>query len=308
MPANWPSIMVLQVEHTVKGHRDHPQRRARGGAVVQWQQMRIGNIALSMVSYHSPRNAVQVLRNDIQADDLPEIGENLRQGFVQTQSKLNKWFSDFRKNFNDSDEDEPVAGQGTAGRRQDFGSSQADQLRGIQRQAETGRARRSQDQHRYDPDPQVMSEDFTQLELRDEEEQPPPKPQRPQANPNLFKPTPQPPQSGPVDEVDALYAKPSSTNRQPSPSSGKSNKWQPLTSVGPNPDAEENDPFALGDSEDEDKKKTDIRAEDTERLKKSASMAEGTDKIAPQPAERSGSTGQRDKEVEQMFDGKKSEE
>lgn len=121
-----------------------------------------------------------------------------------------------------------------------------------------------------------MSGDFDQLELRDDEDVPPPKPARPQANPNLFKPTPQPPQSGPVDEVDALYEKPIG-NRRASPSAAKtSKKWQPLTSVQPDPDAEENDPFAVGDSDEEEKKKTDIRAEDTERLKRSASMADGS--------------------------------
>lgn len=242
------------------------------------------------------------------SDDLPEIRENLRQGFLQTQTKFNKWISDFRKNFDGDEAEEPVAGQGTAGRRQNFGPSQSEQLHGIQRQAEQQRARRSQDQHRYDPDPQVMS-DFDQLELHDEEEQPPPKPQRPQANPNLFKSTPPAPQSGPVDEVDALYSKPQPV-RQPSPSAGKSKKWQPLTSVAPNPDAEENDPFALGDSDEEEKKKTDIRADATERLKRSASNTEtkeaAGDERRPSAQER-GSVGTRNKDMENLMDDKKEE-
>lgn len=154
-----------------------------------------------------------------------------------------------------------------------------------------------------------MTGDFDTLELRDDEEHPPTKPARPLANPDLFKPTPQPPQSGPVDEVDALYSKPGPANRQPSPASGKSKKWQPLTSTGPNPDVEEDDPFALGDSEDEDKKK-DIMEEATARLKKSASNAEATNKdgghdLKLEPAERSGSIGQNNKEVEDLVTGKK---
>lgn len=157
-----------------------------------------------------------------------------------------------------------------------------------------------------------MTGDFDQLELRDDEEQPPAKPARPQANPDLFKSTPQPPQSGPVDEVDALYSRPGPTNRQPSPVSGKSKKWQPLTSTGLNPDVEEDDPFALGDSEDEDKKK-DIMEDATARLKKSASNAEAPSKedghqLKLEPSERSGSIGQNDKEVEDLVTGKKGAE
>ena len=132
------------------------------------------------------------------------------------------------------------------------------------------------------------------------------------ANPDLFKPTPAPPQSGPVDEVDALYQQPtpsSKTARQPSPSSGaKSKKWQPLTSVAPAPEAEENDPFSLGDSDDEKEKQTDLKAEDTERLKKAASQSsaskdgEGNKKVL-EASERSGSIGNRNKDAEEILKG-----
>lgn len=128
------------------------------------------------------------------------------------------------------------------------------------------------------------------------------RPNRPLANPDLFKPTPvSPPQSGPVDEVDALYRNPS-PNNQTSNTQGKSGgkKWQPLTSVAPHPEPDEHDPFSLGDSDEEEAKAKDIKAEDTERLKKAAESKEG----APgelSPAGRSGSVGQKDAAAEALL-------
>jgi hypothetical protein len=135
--------------------------------------------------------------------------------------------------------------------------------------------RRSGDRERYDADPQVLSDDFRELQMEDNEI-PPRRPPRPQANPDLFKATPAVP-AGPVDEVDALYQQPSPPqHRGPSPSAKGGKKWQPLTSVAPAPVGDDNDPFSLGDSDEEETKKTDLKPEDSERLKKSASMSEGS--------------------------------
>lgn len=138
------------------------------------------------------------------------------------------------------------------------------------------------EQQRYDSDPHVLDdEEFNRLELRDDEAresttsalqcskanarspappQPPRTSSRKPTNPDLFKSQPKPPQSGPVDEVDAA-------DRSADPSSDKNKKWQSLTSVAPNPE-EDNDPFSLGD-DDEDKTE-DLRKEDSERLKEKA--------------------------------------
>jgi len=125
---------------------------------------------------------------------------------------------------------------------------------------------------------------------------------RPLANPDLFKPTPvAPPQSGPVDEVDALYRNPSPNGQQTGvvgKSSGK--KWQPLTSVAPHPEPDEHDPFSLGDSDEDEIKTKDIRAEDTERLKKAAESKEGASGEL-QPAGRTGSVGQKDAAAEALL-------
>lgn len=125
---------------------------------------------------------------------------------------------------------------------------------------------------------------------------------RPQANPDLFKPTPvSPPQSGPVDEVDALYRNPSPNNQGGQAKSG-GKKWQPLTSVAPHPEPDDHDPFSLGDSDDEDTSKTkDINAEATERLKNAAQSKEGPPPGQMKPAERSGSVGQKDAAAEALL-------
>ncbi|KAF2682189.1 hypothetical protein K458DRAFT_433159 [Lentithecium fluviatile CBS 122367] len=235
-------------------------------------------------------------------DDLPEIRRNIEQGFRETQSKVNKWITDFKKKL-DGEPDEydrygnPVPRQDEP---QNFGPSQSDQLHGIRKSAET---RRSSDRERYDNDNRVLGDDFEALELRDDEATGQQRSNRPQANPNLFKPTPvSPPQSGPVDEVDALYRNPSPNNQTgstPGKTGGK--KWQPLTSVAPNPEPDDHDPFSLGDSDEEDAKTKDIKAEDTERLKKAAEGKEGVAPSELQPAGRSGSVSQKDATAEALL-------
>jgi hypothetical protein len=133
--------------------------------------------------------------------------------------------------------------------------------------------------------------------------QQPPRSTRPLANPDLFKPTPvSPPQNRghPVDEVDALYRNPSPSNNSATKSGGK--KWQPLTSIAPHPEPDDHDPFSLGDSDDEENKTKDIKAEDTERLKKAA---EGKTDVGGKETlgehERSGSLGQKDAVAEELL-------
>lgn len=108
-----------------------------------------------------------------------------------------------------------------------------------------------------------------------------------------------PPQPGPIDEVDALYRNPSPANANtPGKTGGK--KWQPLTSVAPHPEPDDHDPFSLGDSDEEESKTKDIKAEDTERLKKAAEEKKG-DKAELKGAERSGSVGQKDAAAEALL-------
>ena len=242
-------------------------------------------------------------------DDLPEIGKNIQQGFLETQKRVNSWITTFKKKIDGEDsEDEDLYSSSRTGTssqntgRQNFGPSQSDQLRGIRKMTES-QQRRSTEANRYDADPHELGDDeFERLELRDEEA-PPPQPPRTSSrkapNPDLFKSTQtQPPQSGPVDEVDAA-------ERTSTSGGEKAKKWQPLTSVAPHP-AEDNDPFSLGDDDDGDKGE-DLRKEDTNRLKEAArnsiSAGAGAD-LTKRPSE-SGRSGTKNAEAEELLSGKK---
>jgi len=214
-------------------------------------------------------------------DDLPAIKENVRKGFLETQSTVNRWITDFRKKLDGDDEDGDgvVHPGGSNQQRQKYGPSQSDQLYGIRKSTE--QSRRSGDRERYDADNRMLGDDFEALELRDDEASHNPRPHRPLANPDLFKPTPVAPQGGPVDEVEVLYRNPMPAHgqRQPSPGTGgRTKKWQPLTSVAPYPETDDRDPFSLGESDEEEARTKDIKAEDTERLKKMANESEAAKK------------------------------
>ncbi|KAJ5714253.1 uncharacterized protein N7483_011434 [Penicillium malachiteum] len=186
-------------------------------------------------------------------DDLPVIRENLRKGFLETQSKVNSWVTNFKKRLDGDDLDEEP-------------NQDREQQAAYGRPRRSGdTSRRSGDRERYDADPQVLGDDFSALELRDSEgitcpfsrsalyptnttSAPPPRPPRPLANTDFKKTSSPSPdrrkvsfQDGPPTEID--------TGRNV-PSGSKSSKWQPLATVDPSPVAE-NDPFSLGDSDDE---------------------------------------------------------
>ncbi|KAJ5186573.1 hypothetical protein N7449_011337 [Penicillium cf. viridicatum] len=175
-------------------------------------------------------------------DDLPVIRENLRKGFLETQSKVNSWVTNLKKRIDGDDlDEEPTQNQ-----------------RETPAQARPRRSgdmsRRSGDRERYDADPQVFSDDFSALELRDGEAPParPPRPGQSSLKPSV---SPSPDrrrvsfQDGPPTEIDNLYDA-STPSKRLSSTGGKASKWQPLSTVEPSPVAE-NDPFSLGDSDDE---------------------------------------------------------
>ncbi|KAI0401404.1 hypothetical protein F4802DRAFT_580655 [Xylaria palmicola] len=200
-------------------------------------------------------------------DDLPVITENIRKGFIETQSKVNTWFTNLKKKIDgeyDSEEDETQPSKhrphGGPGRRSGEGS------------------RQSTDYHRYDADPQVLSDDFAGMRLNPDGR--PAQDAQPNSS-NLNKPLPTASYGkpdgrkvafrdsvddiGPYDASPKILAKDSAAGSLP----GKQSKWQPLSAVEPSPIAE-NDPFSLGDSEDEKDTKgssKEIKMEDSERLK-----------------------------------------
>jgi len=231
-------------------------------------------------------------------DDLPVIKENLRKGFIETQTRVNGWITNLRKRIDGEGDDdaspETHGSPGSAG----------------YRPRRSGDGRQSSDYNRYDADPAVLSDDFAGIQMNDDDEAPPRRSTRPLANPDLFKPTPATPKSGdgrkvafqggPPEEIKPQSSQPGAGDNNSTP--GKQSKWQPLSAVDPSPVGEgDNDPFSLGDSEDEKETKDrvggkEVRTDDAERLKKAAAEAMsdtiGGPEVKPQPAE---TTGNKDK-------------
>ncbi|KAK6517303.1 ubiquitin-binding protein cue5 [Arthrobotrys megalospora] len=198
-------------------------------------------------------------------DDLPVIRENLRKGFLDTQTKFNKFLTDFSKKVTGEEDEtqQQQQQQGGAGRGQGQGQPQGQRT---QQYPQRYSSRRSGDA--YDADPEVIQGDFSHLELRDNTGDEPRR--RPLANPNLFGSNPTNQSTGaPRKSVgfadqseEDLYRKPSTNNGSgntqnpsgaagtttgPAPTTGS--KWAPLATVEPTPLT--NDPFQLADSDDE---------------------------------------------------------
>jgi hypothetical protein len=75
-----------------------------------------------------------------------------------------------------------------------------------------------------------------------------------------------------VEDIDPYNASPRIPAKDTPPTSAsKASKWQPLSTVEPSP-ITENDPFSLGDSDDERETK-DKKPDDQERLRKAAAEA-----------------------------------
>lgn len=207
-------------------------------------------------------------------DELPKIKEDLLKGFQETQTKVNSWITNLKKRIDGDTQDEIHAQQA----RQAQGSYQKQQG-----QRRSGDGRRSNDAGRYDADPQVLSDDFAGIQLSDDTNNQR-RASRPLANPDLFKPQPARPRSNDGRKV-SFQEQPTQIPRQDSDlynatpatkESGKPSKWQPLSSVEPNPTTEDNDPFSLGDSDDEREAKAGGKeaAKDDEAVKKAENTSD----------------------------------
>ncbi|RDW62745.1 hypothetical protein BP5796_11047 [Coleophoma crateriformis] len=238
-------------------------------------------------------------------DDLPIIKENLRKGFLETQSKVNGWITNLKKRIDGEDDEEHEAPA-----RQGYSSGPGYRTR------RSGDGRQSGDYNRYDADPQVLGDDFAGMQLNSDGSAR--RSTRPLANPDLFKPTPKTPNSGdsrkvgfkegPAEDIDLYRSSPKLAAKDTT--AAKQSKWQPLSTVDPSPVGEaDNDPFSLGDSEDEKESKDrvggkEVKMEDTERLKKAAaeamsdSIGSSTPAAKPEPAE---TVGTKDKIAEEKL-------
>ncbi|GAO19057.1 hypothetical protein UVI_02061710 [Ustilaginoidea virens] len=227
-------------------------------------------------------------------DDLPVIRENLRKGFLDTQTKVNGWISNLRKKIEDSfDETEE--------------HTQQQEAQSFRRQGDV--SRRSGDYERYDADPQVLSDDFAGIKLSADgcESQGQPRNYkalavndrtaaqgRPMVNSGMHRPPPPAAASSrpgngrrvgfkdEAEEINVYDASPTVPPKDKHPNFGKVSKWQPLSTVEPSPIAD-NDPFSLGDSEDEKEvgkeKPRDAKTDDNERLKKAAAAEAKADSL-----------------------------
>ncbi|KAM3506828.1 hypothetical protein MY10362_002156 [Beauveria mimosiformis] len=209
-------------------------------------------------------------------DDLPVIRENLRKGFIDTQTKVNGWIAGIRKKLEDSfdETEERTQSEGQPFRRHGEAS------------------RRSGDYDRYDADPQVLSDDFAGMRFSSDGHPT----NHPLSNQGLHRPPP--PSKSPRpdgrrvgfkeghEEINMYDSSPKVPPKDNTAAASKASKWQPLSSVGPEP-ITDNDPFSLGDSEDEketkeskpkdakeDKDNSAVKADDSaQRLKKATAEA-----------------------------------
>ena len=94
------------------------------------------------------------------SDELPVIRDNIKKGFLETQSTVNKWVSNLKKKIDGDDDDIPQrdTAQGGYTPQQQYGGRRSGEF-----------ARRSTDRERYDADPQVLGDDFAGLQMKDNE-------------------------------------------------------------------------------------------------------------------------------------------
>lgn len=92
-------------------------------------------------------------------DDLPVIKENIRKGFLETQTTVNGWIKNLKKKIDGEDEDDDERIQ-----QGHHPGSSGQQYRG--RRSNDGRT--SADYNRYDADPQVLSDDFAGIKLNND--------------------------------------------------------------------------------------------------------------------------------------------
>lgn len=254
---------------------------------------------------------------DFFTDDLPEIKETLKTGFLETQKTVNGWLTKFKKTI-DGEDDAPSQKPG----------QYAQSSVGAQHGRRSGDMRSSGDYNRYDADPQVLGDDFAGIQLNEDGSKSDMslealraeldskraagqaqqrRSTRPLANPDLFKPTPAVPRTSSNDRKVAFQEDTSDIyNSSPKTSvtaPSKTSKWQPLSAVDPSPIGDndnDNDPFSLGDSEDENPNKDrvggkEVKTDEAERLKKAASeTGAGNPDAKLQEAEKVGS---KDKEA-----------
>jgi len=91
-------------------------------------------------------------------DDLPEIRENLRKGFQDTQKTVTTWFNNLKKKV----EEEFGDGEDEGSRRRQEGQQ------AFMGRTSRDQTRRSGDYDRYDADPAILSDDFAGMKFNND--------------------------------------------------------------------------------------------------------------------------------------------
>lgn len=98
-----------------------------------------------------PRDESSEREHSFIEDDLPVIKESLRKGFLETQEKVNTWFTSLKKKLDEQfEDDDDRQGQASSSF---MGRPTRDQTR------------RSADYDRYDADPELLSDDFAGMKF-----------------------------------------------------------------------------------------------------------------------------------------------
>ncbi|CAD6499472.1 BgTH12-07877 [Blumeria graminis f. sp. triticale] len=189
------------------------------------------------------------LRNDTHEewsfieDDLPIIKDHLKKGFLETQSKVNSWITTLKKKIDGEDEEDNMP--------HDYGAS-------YRPRRSNEDVRRSGDYNRYDADPQVLGDDFAGIQMNSDGTLARPITDR-IADQMLFEPQPaiaKVSNNRAISDQGTISSEKDIYNASPKPTINsapiKQSKWQPLSSAKSKVVGEtDNDPFSLGDSEDE---------------------------------------------------------
>ena len=129
-------------EHYGGGWSNEPHSNSRSGVPRGRQQT-------------GPNTTNEENRNFID-DDLPVIRENLRKGFLDTQTKVNGWITNLKKRIDGEDEDGPAPQGYNAGSNAQY------------RSRRSGDGKQSGDYGRYDADPEVLGDDFAGIQLNND--------------------------------------------------------------------------------------------------------------------------------------------
>lgn len=124
-----------------------------------------------------------VLAKNRVVDDLPVIKENIRKGFLETQSKVNQWVTQIKKKLDGEDDEETEYGPSPARTNQGYNPNTQQRPYGQRRSGDSGRRSTDRDRERYDADPRVLSDDFVGLDLKHDEGSP--SPNLPDTTPNI---------------------------------------------------------------------------------------------------------------------------